>query len=110
MVLYFTSREKLYNWTKKKCDVYGQEYRWFARFRSGNFDVEDGLRSGWLLTEKVDEIMKLVEVDWHLRSCDSGKYLIIVTDDENWRKYENIVHGERMVNYRKRLKGKIDVQ
>lgn len=31
---------------------------WFARFRSGNFEVKDATRSGRPMTGKVDEIME----------------------------------------------------
>jgi len=34
---------------------------WFARFRSGNFDVKDTPRSGRPVTGKVEEILQLVE-------------------------------------------------
>ena len=40
--------------------------KWFVRFRSRNFDVKD--RPGWPVTEKVDEILQLVEQDQHV-SC-----------------------------------------
>ncbi|XP_035233552.1 histone-lysine N-methyltransferase SETMAR-like [Stegodyphus dumicola] len=49
--------------------------QWFVRFRSGNFDVKliknlvkDATRSGRSVTENVDEILLLVEQNWHT-SC-----------------------------------------
>ena len=48
---------------QKLCDVYGemcfserQCQNWFARFRSGHFDVKDEPRPGRPIVEKVDEI------------------------------------------------------
>ena len=49
---------------RKLCDVYGGEclskrqcQNWFARFRSGNFDVQDELRPGRTIVEKVYGIL-----------------------------------------------------
>ena len=57
------------------CGVYGDEclserqcQNWFARFRSGNFDVKDEPRPGRPIVEKVDEILQKVEVDRHISS------------------------------------------
>ena len=62
---------------RKLCGVYGDEclserqcQNWFARFRSGNFDVKDELRPGRPIVEKVDEILKKIEVDRHISSRD----------------------------------------
>lgn len=48
---------------EKICAVYNQgtllesvTRKWFARFRSGNFDVKDALCSGRSITENVDEM------------------------------------------------------
>jgi len=46
------------------------------RFQSGNFDVKDTLRSGRLITGKV-EIMEKVEQDQHISSHDIDKELNI---------------------------------
>ena len=50
---------------RKFCDFHGDEclserqcQNWFARFRSGNFDVKDESRPGRPIVEKVDEILK----------------------------------------------------
>ncbi|EFN78260.1 Histone-lysine N-methyltransferase SETMAR, partial [Harpegnathos saltator] len=45
---------------------------WFARFRSGNFDVKDKSRSGRPITEKADEILEKVQQDKHISSVDIG--------------------------------------
>ena len=62
---------------RKLCGVYGDEclserqcQNWFARFRSGNFDVKDEPRPGRPIAEKVDEILKKIEVDRHISSRD----------------------------------------
>jgi len=60
---------------RKICEVYGADavserrtQEWFVRFRSGNFDVKDRSLSGRLVTEKIDEILQLVEQDRYV-SC-----------------------------------------
>ena len=68
--------EKGYNAAKahkKICAHYGEGTlcesvvrKWFARFRSGNFDVKDAPRSGRPCTEKVDEILAKVKEDRHI--------------------------------------------
>lgn len=40
---------------------------WLALFRSGNLDVKDAPRSGRPVTGKVDDIMKMVELNQHAR-------------------------------------------
>ncbi len=69
---------------EKICGVYGQDTlskatakRWFARFRSGNFDVKDAPRSGRPITEKVDEILEMIEQDRHISTYDIAKELNI---------------------------------
>ncbi|EFN85671.1 hypothetical protein EAI_07018, partial [Harpegnathos saltator] len=53
---------------EKMCAVYGEgtlskcaARKWFAHFRSGNFDVKDESRSGHPITEKADEILEKVQ-------------------------------------------------
>ncbi|XP_011069198.1 PREDICTED: histone-lysine N-methyltransferase SETMAR-like [Acromyrmex echinatior] len=62
---------------RKICEVYGADavserkrrtQELFIQFRSGNFDVKDRPRSDRSVTEKVDEILQLVEQDRHV-SC-----------------------------------------
>ena len=48
---------------------------WFERFRSGNFDVKDAPRSGRPVTEKVDEILQMVELDRHASTVDIAEAL-----------------------------------
>ena len=37
--------------------------QWFARFYSGNFDVQDPTCSGRLIFDKVDDIMEKIDQD-----------------------------------------------
>ena len=49
--------------------------KWFARFRTGNFDVKDEPRSGRLITEKSDKIMKKVKRDKHVNTVEIAREL-----------------------------------
>ncbi|CAK9813192.1 Histone-lysine N-methyltransferase SETMAR [Anthophora plagiata] len=69
---------------EKICAVYGEVFlsksaarKWFARFRSGNFNVKDESRSGRPITEKADEILEKVQQDKHISSVDIGMELDI---------------------------------
>ena len=62
---------------EKICAIYGEDTlsklaarKWFARFRTGNFDVKDEPRSGRPITEKSDEIMIKVERDKHVSTME----------------------------------------
>ena len=57
------------------CAVHGEEavtdrtvHNWFERFRGGNLGVKDLPISDRPLTEKADEILQLIAIDWHA-SC-----------------------------------------
>ena len=39
--------------------------KWFARIRSGNFNVKDNLRSGRQISEKADEFRENLHQDRH---------------------------------------------
>ena len=51
--------------------------KWFARFRSGNFDVKDAPRVGRPVVENCDKIIKIVETDRHLSIYSIGEELKI---------------------------------
>ncbi|CAH2103465.1 unnamed protein product [Euphydryas editha] len=75
MLFYYKKGKGAAKTCRKICEVYGENavserrtQEWFARFRSGNFDVKDAPRSGRPVTEKVDEILQLMEQDRHA-SC-----------------------------------------
>ena len=69
---------------RKILEVYGKNtmserttQEWFARFRSGNQDVKDSSCPGRPITEKVGEILQLVEQDRHARCQEITKALNI---------------------------------
>ena len=62
-----------------------QHAKWFARFRSINFDVKDEHRSGRLITEKSDEILEKIEQYRHISSHDIA--------------YELNIHHETVFNH-----------
>ncbi|GFU56072.1 mariner transposase [Trichonephila clavipes] len=91
---------------KKLTDVYGeglltvrQCQNWFAKFQSGNFDVEDAPRSGRPVEADKDAIKALVDANRHIDVCDSllkrhenDPFLKrIITGDENG-------HGAKKMN------------
>ena len=64
LIFYCRKGKKAAQAHRKLCVVYGDEcsserqcQNWFARFRSGNFNVEDEPRPGRPIVEKVDEII-----------------------------------------------------
>ena len=77
LLFYFWKGKNAVQTHRKLCGVYGDEYliehqyqNRFARFRSGNFDVNDELRPGWPIVEKVDEILLKIEGDRPISSHD----------------------------------------
>ena len=84
MLLYFRRRNKVAQAHRTLCGVYGDEslserecQNWFARFRSGNFDVKDEPRPGRPIVEKVDAILKKIKVDRNISSRDNASELNI---------------------------------
>ncbi|GFW13806.1 histone-lysine N-methyltransferase SETMAR [Trichonephila clavipes] len=64
---------------KKLTDAYGERVltvhqcqNWFAKFRSGNFDVEDAPRSGRLVEADKDAIKALVDANWRITTREIG--------------------------------------
>jgi len=66
MLFYYKKGKNAAQTCRKICEVYGADavserrtQEWFVRFRSGNFDVmiKDRPRSGWPVTEKINEIL-----------------------------------------------------
>lgn len=73
MLYYYKKGKNAAKTCRKICTVYGEDavserrtQEWFARFRSGNFDVKDARRSGRPIVENTDKIMELIEVDRHV--------------------------------------------
>ncbi|KAG5326832.1 SETMR methyltransferase, partial [Pseudoatta argentina] len=67
----------------------------FARFRTGNFDVKDKLRSGRPITEKSDEIMGKVERDKHVSTVEIARELGI--------DHKTILNHLHKAGYKKKL-------
>ncbi|XP_035725547.1 histone-lysine N-methyltransferase SETMAR-like [Vespa mandarinia] len=67
---------------KKLTDVYGEDVltvrqcqNWFAKFRYGNFDVEDAPRSGRLVEADKDTIKALVDANQRITIREIGERL-----------------------------------
>ena len=88
--------------TNEICEVYGDDavsvrvaQQWFARFRSGNFDVKDAPRSGRPIVEKVDEIMEKIDQDRHISCHDIAKALNI--------HHQTVLNHLKKAGYKKKL-------
>ena len=59
LLFYFRKGKNAAQAHRKLCGVYGERQcqNWFARFRFGNFDVKNELRSARPIVEKADEIL-----------------------------------------------------
>lgn len=57
----------------------GDNARSQTRFHCGNFYVKGASHSGWPIVEKVDEILKKNEEDWHISLMTSPAELNIGT-------------------------------
>ena len=102
LLFYFRKRKNAAQADRKLCGVYGDEclserqcQNWFARFRSGNFDVNDEPRPGWPIAEKVNEILKEIEVDRHISSHDIATELNI--------DHETVLNHLHKTGYQKKL-------
>jgi len=83
-------------------EVYGKNavrerttQEWFARFRSGNQDVKDASRPIRPITEKVGEILQLVEQDRHA-SCKEISEALNINHMTVWNHLKK-------ANYKKKL-------
>ena len=84
LLFYFRKEKNTAQAHRKLCGVYGDEcsserqcQNWFARFRSGNFDVKAEPRPGRPIVKKVDEILWKIEVDRHISFRDIATELNI---------------------------------
>ena len=73
LIFYFRKGKNAAQAHRKLYGVYGYEslnerqcQNWFARFRSGNFNVKDEPRPGRPIVEKVDQILQKIKVDRHI--------------------------------------------
>lgn len=99
---YFDRGENASQACEKICAVYGEgtlsksaARKWFARFRSGNFNVKDEPRSGRPITDKADEILEKVKHDKHISSVQIGAELGI--------DHKTVLNHLRKAGYRKEL-------
>ena len=70
LLFYYRKAKNPVQARRKLCDVYGEDVltkrqcqNWFAKLRSGNFNLEDAPRSGRRLEADVDKIKSLVEAN-----------------------------------------------
>ncbi|XP_061722930.1 histone-lysine N-methyltransferase SETMAR-like [Cydia pomonella] len=77
LLFYFRKGNTAAQAHRKLCSVYGDDclrerqcQNWFARFRSGIFDLKDEPRPGRPTVEKVDQILNEIEVDRYISSRD----------------------------------------
>ncbi|XP_049818723.1 histone-lysine N-methyltransferase SETMAR-like [Aethina tumida] len=79
LLFYYRKGKNAVQARKKLTDVYGegvltvrQCQNWFAKFRSGNFDVEDASRSGRPVEADKDAIKALVDANRRITTCEIG--------------------------------------
>ena len=102
MLFYYRKGKNAAEACRKVLEVYGKNsvsertiQEWFARFRSGNQDVKDASRSGRPITERVSEILQLVEQDRHA-SCQE------IAETRNINHMTVWIHLKK-ANYKKKL-------
>ncbi|GFT35750.1 histone-lysine N-methyltransferase SETMAR [Trichonephila clavipes] len=79
LLFYYRKSKNAVQARKKLTDVYGegvltvrQCQNWFAKFRSGNFHVEDAPRSGRLIEAAKDAIKALVDANRRITAREIG--------------------------------------
>lgn len=82
MLFYFRKGKSAAQTVNKICSVYGDDAvgestvrKWFARFRTGNFELEDAKRSGRPSTVDDEQIQQLVTDNPHYTTRDIAKTL-----------------------------------
>ncbi|GFW35816.1 histone-lysine N-methyltransferase SETMAR [Trichonephila clavipes] len=104
LLFYYRKGKNAVQARKKLTGVYGgvltvrQCQNWFAKFRSGNFDVEDAPRSGKPIEVDKDAIKALVDANRRITTQrtasqhhENDPFLKrIITGDEKWVVYNNV--------------------
>ena len=78
----FTIERAKMHFRRKLCDVFEEDVlierqcqNWFAKFRSGNFNLEDALRPGRPLEAVVDKIKSLVDANRRITTREIAERL-----------------------------------
>ncbi|KAL1131026.1 hypothetical protein AAG570_012264 [Ranatra chinensis] len=125
MLIFLKKGKKAAETCGKICAVYGEDavtervcHKWFSRFRSGNFSVQDAPRSGRpteinsdeeremvdtnsrYTTRQIADILKITKssVENHLHQVGYVSRLdvwVMITGDEKWIIYQNMVERKR---------------
>lgn len=73
LLFYFRRGKTAANVHRKLCAVYGTDaiteracQIWYKKFKSGNFEVQDALRSGRPMETSDDQIKSIIEIDRHV--------------------------------------------
>ncbi|CAK9826519.1 Histone-lysine N-methyltransferase SETMAR [Anthophora retusa] len=82
LLFYYRKGKNAVQARKKLADVYGEDVltvrqcqNWFAKFRSGNFDVEDASRSGRPVEADKDTIMALIDANLRITTREIAERL-----------------------------------
>ncbi|CAK9826900.1 Histone-lysine N-methyltransferase SETMAR [Anthophora retusa] len=82
LLFYYRKGKNAVQAGKKLTDVYGEDVltvrqcqNWFAKFRSGNFDIEDAPRSGRPVEADKDTIKALVDANRRITTREVGERL-----------------------------------
>nr|APL98298.1 putative DD34D transposase [Bactrocera tryoni] len=82
LLFYYQKGKNAVQARRKLCDVYGEDVlterqcqNWFAKFRSGNFDLEDAPRPGRTLEADVDKIKSLVDANRRITTREIAERL-----------------------------------
>lgn len=102
MKFYFLKNKNASYATKKICAVYGSNAlsertvrEWFARFRQGNFELNDAPRSGRPIADKDKEILEMVNQNRHISSDHIAKDLGLC--------HQTVLNHLKKLGYKKKL-------
>ena len=82
LLFYYEKGKNAVQARRKLCDVYGEDVlterqyqKWFAKFRSGNFDLKDAPRPRRLLEADLDQIKSLVDANQRITTGEIAEIL-----------------------------------